>query len=544
MDIVGSRTLRDLWGELRSTHPARTFLVHEDAAGDVSEYTYAAFARLVARTANLARDLGVRPGDRVAVHLRNCPELVMWMFGLAEIGAVMVPLHPRNSRAECADIVTRTRAAAVVCEPETLPFYRAAADAHGEQSPVPHDARISVPHVVLVGGGAGSAGTVRYETERDARPDEVADPVPLSSDDPVGIVFTSGTTARPKGVVLTQANLLFSGLFVDWQATVGPGDRLLTTMPACHVNFQLNALMPVLTAGATLVMLERYSAHTFWRQVVRHDATIVQSIAMIVRTQLAQPAAAWERRHRVREILYYLPVTDEEKERYEERFGTRILNSYGTSETLVGVITDPPVGQRRWPSIGRAGLGYEARVVDDEGRELPPGGTGEIQVRGVPGRTLMLGYFEDPQATAAVYTADGWMRTGDLGYTDADGWFYFVERRSQMIKRAGENVSPSEVETALVGHPLVLEAAVVGLPDPIHDEAVKAFVVPVPGATLTVDEVVAHCRAHLADFKVPTLVEIVDVLPHTSTYKVARSRVAADGDRPAAPVATERKTDR
>lgn len=534
MDIVGTRTLRDLWGELRHTAAERPFLVFEDGDGQVSRYTYAAFGRLVTRTANLARDLGVRPGDRVVVHLRNCPELLMWMFGLAELGAVMVPLHPHNAPAECADVVARVRADVVVCEPATLDVYRPGPDAAGPA--------VDVPRLVVARGLEPVPGTVRFEAERDARPDELVDPAPLAGDDPAGIVFTSGTTARPKGVVLTHANLLFSGEFVDWQARLGPADRLLTTMPACHVNFQLNALMPVLTAAATLVMVERYSARCFWRQVCRHEATVVQSIAMIVRTQLAQPGGAWERRHHVREVLYYLPISDEEKARFEERFGTRILNSYGTSETLVGVITDPPLGPRRWPSIGRAGLGYEARVADDDGHEVPAGTVGEIQVRGVPGRTLMLGYFEDPEATRRAYGPDGWMHTGDLGYADADGWFYFVERWSQMIKRAGENVSPSEVEAVLVAHPGVAEAAVVGVPDPIHDEAVKAFVVPAPGARPTPADLVAHCRARLADFKVPTLVEVVDVLPHTSTYKVARGRVR-EGARRDDPVTTTERED-
>lgn len=501
------QTLRDLWEELARTRHDHVFLVHEDPDGRVESFTYGQFAARVVRAANLAHALGVQRGERVGVHLNNCPQQLECLFGLALVGAVTVPLHPRNTATECADILRRVGARFVVTEPGVRP-----------------DAGYPFGIRELVARAASHHDS--YETARDRQPDELVERVPLSCDDPVGIVFTSGSTAQPKGVVLTHANLLFSGLFVEWQASLTSEDRLLTTMPACHVNFQLNALMPVLTAGATLVAVERYSAHRFWQQVRRHDATVVQSVSTIVRTMLLQPVDPQERDHRVREILYYLPVSDEEKERFEQRFGTRFLNSYGASETLVGVLTDPPVGERRWPSVGQVGPGYEARIAGPDDHAVGAGEQGEIQVRGVPGLSLMLGYFEAPDLTAEAYTADGWFRTGDVGWVDEDGWYFFVDRRTQFIKRGGENVSPSEVEAVLAGHPLVAEAAVIGVPDEVHDEAVKAFVVPVAGAHLTEQEVRRHCARHLARFKVPTQVEIVPGLPHTSTFKVAKSALS------------------
>ena len=517
-DVIGNRTLRDLWDDLAAQSGDRAFLVFEDRAGDVVEYTYAQFDRLITQTANLFLSLGVGRGDAVVVHLRNCPELLMCMFGLTTIGAVMVPLHPSSTRAECADIVGRVGALAVVFEEDALAFF-------GQADAPAGDDRIVVGHALLARSEKLVPGTLGFEAARDAQPVRLTQCVPLGSDDVAGIVFTSGTTARPKGVVLTHANLLFSGVFVGWQASLTSSDRLLTTMPACHVNFQLNALMPVLNVGATLIMIERYSARAFWRQACHYEATVVQSIAMIARTMMLQPPGEWERRSCVREVLYYLPISDEEKARFEERFATRLLNSYGTSETLVGVITDPPHGERRWPSIGRVGLGYEARIAGEDGRAVPARAIGEIQVRGVPGRTLMKEYFRDPAATAAIFATHGWMHTGDLGYVDEAGWFYFLERRTELIKRAGEMVSPAEVEAVLTGHAAISEAAVIGVPDPIYDEVVKAFVVLAPGAVMTVHDVQDYCRTQLAGFKVPTVVEIMTALPRTSTYKVEKSRL-------------------
>ena len=505
MDTDGNRTLRDLWDELARTRADEPCLVHEDPAGLVTALTYGEMATRIARAANLLLSLGVRQGDCVGVHLGNTVQQLECLFALACIGAVYVPIHPRSTAAECARTLARVDARLVVCEPDVRP---AAGYPEGVRELV---ARRSSPD--------GSS----YDDGRDRQPDALVDRVALSADDPVAILFSSGSTAEPKGVVLTHANLLFSGRFVDWQAAITPGDRLLTTMPACHVNFVLNALMPVVMAGATLVVVERYSAQGFWRQVRAHEATIVQSISTIVRTMLLQPPDPHDRDHRVREVLYYLPISDEEKAAFDERFGARFLNSYGTSETLVGVLTDPPEGERRWPSIGRAGRGYEVRVAGPDGRDLGPRAHGEIQVKGVPGRTLMAGYHRDAAATAAAYTDDGWFRTGDIGWVDEDGWFWFVDRLVHFIKRAGENISPAEVEKVLVAHPDIAEAAVIGVPDAVHDEAVKAYVVPVPGARVTVEQVQAWAAGRLAGFKVPTEVQIVAALPHTSTFKVAKS---------------------
>ena len=195
----------------------------------------------------------------------------------------------------------------------------------------------------------------------------------LASDDPVQIIYTSGTTSRPKGVVLTHANMVFSGLYGDWEVSLRGSDRVLTSMPACHSNFQLAALMPVITAGASLIIVEKYSATRFMKQIRHYKATVIQCVAMMLRTLLLQPVDPEEKNHCVREVLYFIPITDAEKEEFEQRFNMRIMNTYGSTESIGWAITDPPVGARNWPSVGRAGLGYKARICDMEDNELPPG---------------------------------------------------------------------------------------------------------------------------------------------------------------------------
>lgn len=518
-DIVGNETLRSLWAGLVDSCGDRTFLIFQDREGSTCEFSYSAFDQEINRTANLFLTLGIEAGERVAVQMHTCPEFMMCLFGLAKIGAVMVPMNEQYLAEEAAFVLERTGASCAVVEADFVGLYDGLADGRGYLAKGVFvargaaDAEAGLPASVPVRG---------FDEARAAEPTALREVRPLASDDPVEIIFTSGTTSCPKGVVLTHANMLFSGLYGDWEVSLARDDRMLSTMPACHSNFQLAALTPVLTAGATLIVVEKYSASRFWKQICDYRATVVQCVAMMLRTLLLQPVDPNEKDHCLREMLYFLAVSDEEKRTFEERYGVRIMNTYGSTESISWVLTDPPTGPRRWPSVGRPGLGYEVRIASDDGAQAAAGELGEIQVKGTRGRTIMKEYYNDPEATARTFTQDGWLRTGDKGYMDEDGWFFFVDRKANMIKRAGENISASELESVLMQHPAIDEAAVIGVPDPIRDQAVKAFVKPRAGVEITEGEVLAFCEEHMAGFKVPSFVQIVDDFPRTCSMKIEK----------------------
>jgi crotonobetaine/carnitine-CoA ligase len=346
--------------------------------------------------------------------------------------------------------------------------------------------------------------------------------VTISSDDIAEILFTSGTTSRPKGVEITHCNLQHAGYFTAWQTCLRSDDVYLTMMPSFHIDFQCNAAMAAFTVGAKLVMLEKYSARKFWKQICEYKATITHSMPMIVRTLMLQPVMPFEREHCLRDMLFFLHISDQEKQDFESRFNVQLFNSYGMTETLVGLIGDSPTEERHWPSIGRPGLGYEAKVTDEEGQELAPNVVGDLWVKGVPGRTILKGYYQDPKSTAEVLSPEGWLYTGDKAYVDDSGLFYFVDRKTNMIKRAGENISSTEIEKVLMSHPFIQDAAVIGVPDLIRDQAVKAFVIFNEGQSLTVEEILTYCTNNLARFKVPSFVEIKKSFPRTCTCKVQK----------------------
>ncbi len=526
--IVGNDNLRSLWERLSRDRADHVFMEYQCKEGERRTFTYAEFDRYINRTANYFLSLGVKKGDNVAFQLYNSPECVSVAMALAKIGAVAVPINMANMVEECAFVYEKCGIDIVVAEPDCQPFYIEGVPEDVEwRNPLP--AKIEqvypMPRVLVTHHHEGEplfGRAVDFDAEVARCSDVLEERCELSALDTAMIIFTSGTTSCPKGVELTHGNMLFGGYFGDWQCALTPDDRLLTTMPAFHSNFQTAALMPVLTAGATLIFIEKYSARRYWKQVREYRATSLQLTAMLARTMMLQPEAEGERDHQVRSVQYYLAITEEEKDAFEERFGLRLMNCYGSTESVCWVLTDLPYGERRWPSIGRAGLGYEVEIVDEDGRPVSAGEVGEIVVRGVPGVTLMKGYYREPAITERTIDAAGWMRTGDKGYRDDQGWFYFVDRKSNMIKRSGENISASEVEGVLMEHPAISEAAVIGVPDPVRDQAVKAFLIPEEGCSVDVDEVVEYCRGRLAGFKVPSILEVVEDLPRTSVGKIAK----------------------
>ena len=511
-DGMSGITVRSLWEQRAVECADKDFLVFHDREGNVTRFTYSQYDRRINRAANMFLELGVRKGDTVAVHLCNSAEFMTCLFGLAKIGGIMVPINEQNLQRESEYVLERIMPRAIVTEEQFLPLYR---NIQAERPEL-------VERILLARTDGQIPGVLNFRQEM-LRQDPVLHEVrDILDTDTAEVMYTSGTTSDPKGVEQTHANLVFSGQYTQWQVGLRADDVFLTTMPACHSNFQLAAMMPVIWAGATMVMVEKYSASRFMDQVRSYGATVIQAVAMMVRTLMLQPERPDDSQNSIREVMYFLPIGVDEKEAFERRFNVRIMNSYGSTESVGWVITDYPSGKRKFPSVGRVGMGYQVKIVDDCGYEQPAGVVGEILIKGEPGRSIMKGYYNDELSTRRTIDSGGWMRTGDKAYMDDEGFFFFVDRKTNMIKRAGENISSTEIEDVLMRDERVAEAAVIGVPDPIRDQAVKAFVVPCEGVSLTEEDVLAYCREQLAAFKVPSFVEVRASLPHTTSMKVEK----------------------
>lgn len=514
MDVIGGQTLRQMWDDLADVYGEKTALLFESACGETRQYSYRDLNAEINRCANMFLALGIGKGDPVALHMDNCPEFIFCWFGLAKIGAVMVPVNARFLLSESAWILNNCRAKTVVTTASFYPLYQTMMATRAA----------SVERIVLIAGQAtpGDAHTVLMHEMMNRQPETLADTPAPEADDIAEILFTSGTTSQPKGVLITHYNLRFAGYYSAWQAALREDDIYLTVMPAFHIDCQCTAAMAAFSAGATFVLLEKYSARAFWSQIRKYRATVTECIPMMIRTLMAQPPHGQERQHNLRDVLFYLNLASEEKDAFIERFGVRLLTSYGMTETIVGLIGDRPGDKRRWPSIGRPGFCYEAQIRDSQNHELPDNTVGEICVKGVPGKTIFKGYYNNPDATAEALDADGWLHTGDCGYKDSEGYFYFVDRRCNMIKRGGENVSCTEIENILSTHPKIQDVAVKGIKDAIRDEAIKAFIVLNEGETLSADDFFRFCESQMARFKIPTAMEICSDLPRNCSGKVIK----------------------
>jgi crotonobetaine/carnitine-CoA ligase len=343
----------------------------------------------------------------------------------------------------------------------------------------------------------------------------------VSSLDEISMQYTSGTTSKPKGVLLTHANYLYGGEVMSKAMRVGPADRHLIVLPLFHAGAQLHAFLPTLLAGGSVALMERFSATRFVEQAIRHEATLAALFAAPIRMLLAQPRAPQDAQTRLRAVSYAQNVTLQQWEEWHERFRAPLMQIWGMTETMSLPLMQPLDLPRKPLSMGMPVLGYECHVVDESGKEAEVGTVGELIVKGIPGVSLMKGYFKNDKATAETLR-NGWLYSGDQAYMDEDGCFYFVDRKKDMIKRAGENVSASEVEETLKQHPSVFDAVVVAIPDPVRDQAIKAYVMVKDGAAATADDLIAWCRERLSGFKVPEVVEFRDAFPRTSVGKIQK----------------------
>jgi len=508
--IVGRRTLRRLLEYRARTAPRRTFLIYDDLEGNTLRLTWAGFDARVNRAANLLRRLGIGPGDRINVHLPNCPEFLYLWFGAAKVGAVMMPTNVAAPAPELEYLVDHSGSRLVFTRRAQLEV----AEAVRRQCP-------GVEGVILCDPDSEDSGeypALHAALARESARLDAAEPEPL---DEAAILYTSGTTARPKGVLVTHANYIYAGETVAKAIRLGPQDRHYVVLPLFHGNAQYYSTMSALVTGASVALMARFSASRYFERCIAHRCTVASLFAAPIRMLLAQPRRERERRNRLRVALFAQNVTGAQLDEWHERFGAPLLQLWGMTETMGPPLMNPVDFERRNMTMGLPAMGYEVCLVDESGALVEPGQVGQIVVRGEPGWSLMKGYFRHLEATADTLRGE-WLWSGDNARQDAGGYFLFVDRAKDMIKRAGENVAASEVEAVIAEHPSVFETAVVGVPDAMRDEAILAYVVLREGQRASAEEIIDWCRQRLASFRVPSRIEFRDELPRTSVGKIQK----------------------
>lgn len=488
-----------------SANPDKVFV---EIAGQ--QITYGEFYSRCRRAAAMFHGLGIRRGDRVCIFLPNVPEVLYTWFGLALIGGITVTVNTAYRRDEMAFILNNAEASALV--------------AHDSLSDVATRAADLAPCVQrrLIVGDNPSDGWISYAQLLADSP-ELTELPEVSPTDISMLQYTSGTTGNPKGVQVTHQMYVSAGQgFALWtQAT--PDDRFFTCLPYFHANAQYYSTMGTLASGATLVVQDRFSASRFWRQVRDARATVVNFIGMMMPVLAKNDPRPDDHDNTVR-LFYGSPAFSPELlSDFEERFGTDIIVGFGMTETCYGTI-ETIRGERRPNSSGQPrqhpdpAFANTVRIVDDAGAPVPNGQPGEIAIRNP---ATMTGYWRN-EAETSVSLRDGWLFTGDLGWLDDDNYLYFVDRKKDVIRRRGENISSQEVEDVIKSHEHVLDCAIIAVPSELGEDEVKAYITPRPGESVQPEAVIYWCAEHLAYFKVPRYIEIREELPRTPSLRVRK----------------------
>lgn len=505
---VGGVAFASLWDRAVARRAGAPFLVFERSDGSTASWTYGEFDDLVGRCAAALVRNGVRAGDSVSLALTNSPAFVAAWIAAVRLGAWIVPSDPMSRTQELVEHLSRTGAKVGICSVHRRDDYRGASGAMPVIEVDEDDCTLEV-----------------FGADRHAAWPGVA------PRDRAAVMFTSGTTGRPKGVVVTQANYSFAGQVMAAASDLREEHRQIVVLPLFHANAQYYSFASAIAVGASVALMHTFSASRFLGQALRHGATHASLFAAPIRMILARgatPVPGLALQH----CWYAMNLADGQYEEFAELVGCRPRQLYGMTETIPAVLTDSkaaPVAD----CMGYVSPACEVDLQGPGGVRSSDGEVGEIVVRGVPGITLFDGYLDDPDTTARSFRGD-WFLTGDRAVRDPAGRHWFDGRRADVLKVSGENVSIVEVEQVLSGHPGLLEAAVVGRPDPVRDEVPVAFVVARdPAAPPTVGELHDWCAQRLSRAKLPRDITFVDELPRTSVGKI-RKFMLKEHDRPRA----------
>ncbi len=463
-----------------------------------------------------ARDLGrflanlnLAKGDKVALMLHNSYQTAQLLLGVMYAGYMVAPLNLLAQPSQLTYVLDHSDTQVVFTSAEFSERLTAAL------KPIPRDIT-----VIVIDPDAATLFNA-------AELPDIALPE-VSEEDDALLMYTSGTTGKPKGCVLSNKNVVAGGEFTSSAHQLSAHDRVLCAMPLYHINGQIVTTVAPLVHGGSVVMPHRFSASNYWDLVATHQCTWIN----VVPTIIAYLLNGDDPRHRGLDIARVkfcrsasAPLPPEQHRAFEAKFDIGIIETFGMTETNAPCFTNPyDPAQRKIGSPGQA-YGNEAKVIDPQtNNNLPPNTPGELMIRG---DNVMKGYYKDADNTANTLEPDGWMHTGDIGYLDDDGFVFVTGRIKELIIKGGENIAPREIDEALLRHPAVLEAAAVGIPDANYGQEIMACVVLKPGARCTVDELRAFSIAELGKYKTPKLIKFVNDLPKGPSGKVQRLKLLA-----------------
>ena len=512
-------TLHGAFASRAQRDPQRAFLYFGDRS-----WSWAAFDDETRRICAFLTSRGIRKGDRVAVSGRNSDAHVLMLFALARIGAIMVPINPEFGVEEARYVLHHAQVSAVAATGDTLGVVREACQGLSAWFVMLDEPKGDVPE--LRQAASVSNPKPPRQAAADATPTAAGDVV--NAEDTVLIVYTSGTTGFPKGAMHSQRSFVAGGEAFVQRVYLQADDRVMIVLPLFHINALFYSVAGTLAAGCSMIVVPRFSASAFWQTAVDYGATEVNIIEAIGTILKNRPRSEFRPEHTLRAVY---GVRHSMEATFRDEFKVQhLIGGYGMTE-IPGVTCNPVEGVRKPGSMGPIGRHpdpsrpwAQCRVVDDDGNDVGVNEEGELLVK-TP--IVMQGYFRDPEQTKDAFV-DGWFKTGDLVRRDEDGYFFFVSRKKDIIRRRGENIAGAELDRVIGAHPAVHEAAAIPVPAELGEDEILVLVVLKPGHVATAHDIAAWCKQHLAPQKIPRYVLFVDDLPHTPTHKVQKAQLKKD----------------
>jgi long-chain acyl-CoA synthetase len=508
------KNVRELLEQRAGAGADKIFLLSE---ADRRKFTYSEFDRAVDRAAAMLTAHGIGKGDVVSLLMPNSVEYIIAYFACWKLGALAGPVNSLLKEQEIAFVLNNSEAKAMLLHSE----FRERIDG----------IRKDLPHLKsVIGFDDEAVATLDFSQNekggRDVRAPSInGRAAAINKDDDAIIIYTSGTTGKPKGCLLTHGNVIANARQISDWLQFTPDDRLLTIMPLFHMNAVSVTTMSALYAGGSTVISPKFSARRFWNTISDYQITSFGSVATMLSMLLNTYPDGVPEGLKTDQLRFAMcgsaPVPAEVMKTFEQTFNCPVVEGYGLSESTCRSSFNPPDERRRPGSCGLP-IGNEMKVFDDEDREVADGELGEIVMRG---ENILKGYYKNPEATSQAFR-NGWFHTGDVGYRDQDGYFFIVDRKSDMIIRGGENIYPREIDEVLYQHPAVAAAATIGIPDRLYGEEVAAFVVLKDGSAVAEADLISYCNDRLADYKCPKSIRIVPDIPKGPTGKLLKRELA------------------
>lgn len=501
--------IRHLINQQAVLRPHATYVLDADSG---QKLDYGSLLSSCAGIAQVLAGLGLSPGDTVSVIMPNGLNTLRILLGGMWSGYCVNPVNLLAQPEQMRYVLEHSDCKLVIASPEWGDKIQALL----QTIPRPIQLLVAGSGLELLPGETALSGALLQQAAE-------------SSESQVGceshalLMYTSGTTGVPKGVVLTHAQLAHNATSIAAEHQLSEHDRVLAVLPLYHINAFMVTMLAPLVSGGSLALVARFSTGQFWEQVSTMRCTWINlvptMVSYLLEHNVPSPALSTALRF-CRSASASLPP--EHLLGFEKMFGIGVIETMGLTETAAPSFSNPlEQAKRKLGSVGKA-TGCEARVVDEHFNPLPDGSTGEVVIRG---GNVMVGYYKNPAATAAALTPDGWLRTGDLGHRDSDGFFFITGRIKELIIKGGENIAPREIDEVLLRHPDVLDAASVGVPDVHYGQEIMACIVLRPGCLPSESAIRTFCETHLGRFKTPKLLHFVSDLPRGPSGKVQRLKL-------------------